>query len=190
MTTLQNQNITGIILAGGKSSRMGQEKGLKLHNGIPFIQHIIKAIESVTKNILIITNRLDYNQFGYPCYSDIIPNKGPVGGIYTGLSNTHTTHNIVLSCDVPFVTSSVLENLVLKHNTQYDVVQYEETPLVALYHQSTIKQFLKSIEEDKLSLKKTLSSLKVKNIPIKESIVPLIKNINTPQQYNEAIQWN
>ncbi|WP_299441221.1 molybdenum cofactor guanylyltransferase [uncultured Aquimarina sp.] len=190
MTLRKKPTITGIILAGGKSSRMGQDKGLKLHNGKPFIQHIINAIESVTNEILIITSSIDYEIFEYPCIPDLIPDKGPVGGIYTGLKHTKTEQNLVLSCDVPFVTSTVLNNLISEYESNYDVITYEDIPLITLYSKSAERIFFESIEKKRLSLRKTLSTLKVKSIPIEENIEPYVKNINTPQQYKEATQWN
>ncbi|MBQ4821053.1 molybdenum cofactor guanylyltransferase [Aquimarina sp. MMG016] len=190
MNISKNKHITGIILAGGKSSRMGQDKGLKLHQNKPFMQHIIDALSSITKNILIVTSQKEYQKFGYPCFSDIIPDQGPVGGIYTGLSHSETKNNIVLSCDIPFITAEVLVNLINQYDANYDVTTYESTPLVTMYHRSVIKQFLNSIEEKRLSLRKTLSLLKVKHIPIETHLMPFIQNINTHQQYKEAIQWS
>ncbi|WP_299249328.1 molybdenum cofactor guanylyltransferase [uncultured Aquimarina sp.] len=186
----KDQDITGIILAGGKSSRMGQDKGLKLHRGTPFIQHIIQAIETITDKILIITGNTHYQTFGYPCVPDIIPDQGPIGGIYTGLKHTKTTQNLVLSCDVPFVKPLVLNNLISEYESNYDVVTYEDIPLITLYNKSVETTFFESIQKQHLSLRKTLSKLKVKSIPISESIEPYVKNINTPQQYKEASQWN
>ncbi len=190
MTLENDPNITGIILAGGKSSRMGQDKGLKLHNGKPFIKHIINAIQSITNEILIITSSVDYKVFDYHCIPDLIPNQGPVGGIDTGLKYTKTEKNLVLSCDVPFVTSAVLNNLISEYEPNYDVITYEDIPLITLYSKSAERNFFESIEKKRLSLRKTLSTLKVKSIPIGQSIEPYVKNINTPQQYKEATQWN
>ncbi|MDH7444166.1 molybdenum cofactor guanylyltransferase [Aquimarina sp. 2201CG14-23] len=190
MTLKNDSNITGIILAGGKSSRMGQDKGLKLHKGIPFIQHIIKALEVVTSKILIITGNKEYTQFGYPCIQDIIPNQGPIGGIYTGLKHTQTEKNLVLSCDVPFITVPVLKNLIANDESDYNVITYEDIPLITLYNKSVAINFLESIEKKRLSLRKTLSTLKVKSIPVDQKIVPFVHNINTQQQYKNAIQWN
>ncbi|WP_299899225.1 molybdenum cofactor guanylyltransferase [uncultured Aquimarina sp.] len=190
MTLSKDTDITGIILAGGKSSRMGEEKGLKLHLGKPFISYIIEALETITNKIFIITKNEDYEVFGYPCISDDFPNLGPVGGIYTGLKNTLTSQNLILSCDIPFITPSVLQELVLKSDSDYDVITYEKTPLVSLYKSTVLPTFLESIRQNRLSLFRTMAALKVKNVPIRNDIRPFLENINTQQQYQEAIQWN
>ncbi|AXT55892.1 molybdenum cofactor guanylyltransferase [Aquimarina sp. MMG015] len=190
MSSLKGLDITGIILAGGKSSRMGEDKGLKLHKGKPFIAHILKALESITDKILIITNNPAYTIFGYPCISDIIPDLGPVGGIYTGLTHTRTKQNLVLSCDVPFVNHMVLDKLISAYEPNFDIITFQDIPLITLYNESVINTFLESINKKRLSLRKTLSTLKVKSIPIEDTIAPYVKNINTQQQYKQATQWN
>jgi len=186
----ESLDITGIILAGGKSSRMGQDKGLKLHDGIPFIKHIINALEPVTSNIFIITNSKEHQIFGLPCIPDIIKSQGPVGGIYTALKHTKTQQNLILSCDVPFVTSFVLENLIMQYDPDFDVITYKDNPLITLYDKRSANNFFESIQLDRLSLTKTLLTLKVKNIPVDQHIAPFIKNINTNKQYKKATQWN
>ena len=70
-------NITGIILAGGKSSRMGTEKGLILYKNKPFVEHIIEAMNPLVDNIIIISNNKAYKSFGFRCYEDLI--KNPLG---------------------------------------------------------------------------------------------------------------
>jgi len=190
MSLQQQTDITGIILAGGKSTRMGEDKSSKLHKGIPFLQHIIEAMKKVTNNIIIITNNEDHTEFGYPCFSDIVPDQGPIGGIYTALHHASTEKNLILSCDVPFITSDILNNLIKQYDVTYDIIAYQDTPLVALYHRSTFNTFLKSIETKHLRLREVLATLRVKNICIEKNMAPYLVNINTPQQYKEAMKWN
>ena len=90
--------ITGIILAGGKSSRMGTDKGLLLLNGKPMVKYVIDVLSKVTSKIIIIANNDEYKQFGYKVYSDLIKDKGPVGGIYTAMNYTNSNTNICISC--------------------------------------------------------------------------------------------
>ncbi|GAA3509652.1 molybdenum cofactor guanylyltransferase [Aquimarina addita] len=189
MSSIKRSDITGIILAGGKSSRMGQEKGLVKHNGIPFIEHIIRAMETVTDQILIITSQKAYQKYGYKCIPDIFTECGPIGGIYSGLSKTSTTHNLILSCDIPFITSFVLENLIHKHRIKYDITYYDNNPLIGLYNQSVTHKFLQSIEQKQLRLMQLLFNLKVQVLEVTEQITPLVRNINTPEQYNKANIW-
>jgi len=177
---------TGIILAGGKSTRMGQDKGLKLHNGLPFIHHIIKALTSVTNTIYIITNTIAYQKFDLPCIPDSIPNKGPIGGIYTGLMNSKTDKNFILSCDVPFITIDTLYHLDANYKSDKDVTYFEQTPLVGIYSKSCTATFLDAIKKDHLSLTKVISELKINCIPVPENLASTMYNINTQEQYQKA----
>ena len=101
------KSLAAIILAGGRSSRMGTEKGLMPFRGKPMIRHIIDLLQSLDINpIQIITQHGAYEQFELPCYPDLIQNKGPLGGIYSGLVHSTATKNLVLGCDMPFLTKA------------------------------------------------------------------------------------
>ena len=70
---------TAIILAGGKSSRMKEDKGLVSFNGKMLVEHVIESIKKITGKIIIITANPAYKQFGYPCLEDEMKDKGPAG---------------------------------------------------------------------------------------------------------------
>ncbi|HKL11768.1 MAG TPA: molybdenum cofactor guanylyltransferase, partial [Clostridia bacterium] len=103
-------NSTAIILAGGKSSRMNYEnKALLEYNGKTFLDI---AIEKVIRfdEILIITSKFNkYNYEGIRILEDIIPDQGPLGGIYTGLKNARNNISVVLPCDTPLLDAQLLE---------------------------------------------------------------------------------
>ena len=84
------KNITGIILAGGKSSRMGTDKGFVMYKNKAFIQHIIEAIHPLVDEIIIVSNNPDYDVFKLKRVNDIIENAGPLAGVYTGLFESET----------------------------------------------------------------------------------------------------
>lgn len=186
----RSNRITGIILAGGKSSRMGEDKATKLHFGIPFILHVIKALESFTSQIIIVSDDNTHTQFGYPCIPDIIPNKGPIGGIYTGLKKSNTDKNIVLTCDIPFVIPKVIDHLINHYEASYEAVLYESSPLIGIYHKSIEDKILNNIEKGTLSIRKNIASLNAKYIIEEKNMIPHMQNINTPQHYKKAIQCN
>ena len=92
--------ITGIILAGGKSSRMGTDKGLMRLNGKPMIQHILDPMAKICQRILIITGNPMYGMFGFELVNDEAPDYGPVMGILSGLkqSQNRTEFSTQLRC--------------------------------------------------------------------------------------------
>jgi molybdenum cofactor guanylyltransferase len=137
---------TGIILAGGKSSRMGFEKGLAEIQGKKMIEWVIQALQPVCKQLIIISNTNLYDYLGIPVYSDIYTDTGPLGGIYTGLMHSTSNGNLVLACDMPFISSQVLQQLLLEA-VGYEIVvpsiKGQRHPLCGYYH----KQISSSIEE-------------------------------------------
>ena len=105
--------VTGVILAGGKSRRMGQNKALIQLGENSLIEHVIRRMRLVVDELLLITNSpAEYAHLNVPMHNDIIPDTGALGGIYTGL--THASHDTVLcvGCDNPFLVPNVLTYLV------------------------------------------------------------------------------
>ncbi len=172
--------ITGIILAGGKSSRMGQDKGLMPLNGKPMIQHIIDPMAKICGRILIVTSNPMYGMFGFELVADEAPDYGPVMGILSGLRQSKTERNLVLSCDTPYVTFNLLKELVLKADDAEVVVAnsgQEIHPLIATYNISCIPTFAKAVAEDEHRLQTVLTKLKVEKIRVENESD--LKNINT-----------
>ena len=105
--------VTGVILAGGKSRRMGRNKALLPLGDSPLIAHVIRRMRLVTDELLLITNNpAEYAHLGLPMHSDSVPDAGALGGIYTGL--THASYDAVLcvACDSPFLQPKLLTHLV------------------------------------------------------------------------------
>ena len=101
--------ITAFILAGGKSQRMGTDKGLLPLAGKPFVSHICEAVKSIVgENIVIVSSNADYDFLGYKRIEDLVSDKGPVGGIYTALQYSRAKLNFILSVDAPLVSAELL----------------------------------------------------------------------------------
>ena len=104
---------TGVILAGGKSRRMGQNKALLRLGNNTLIGHVIHRIQSITDELLLITNSPDeYTHLGITTHKDIIPNAGALGGIHAGLSYASHETVICVGCDNPFLVPNLLTYLV------------------------------------------------------------------------------
>ena len=115
-------SVTGVILAGGKSRRMGENKALMPLGGDSLIGHVICRMRRVTDELLLIANSpTDYAHLGLPMHGDILPDTGALGGIYTGLM--HASHDVVLcvACDSPFLEPKLLTYLVSVLD-EYDAV--------------------------------------------------------------------
>jgi len=187
---MDRKNITGVILAGGKSQRMGRDKGLVLLDGKPFIQHISDVLSLIVHEIIIVSNNKEYDAFGYKRVPDIVENSGPLGGLYTGLHHTSTEFNLVLSCDVPRINSPVLQQLILACDTNTDIIQLEsegETiPLIAIYKKHCKDVFLKLLNQGERRLRFAVDQCKTKMIIIDDSVAKATMNINTQDQLKEV----
>jgi molybdenum cofactor guanylyltransferase len=186
---IDKKNITGIILAGGKSSRMGLDKGFLSINGSTFITHIIEAIKPLVNDIIIVSNNKDYDEFGYGRVEDIIEDSGPLAGIYSGLYRSKTENNLVLSCDVPLIKTFVLEQLINFNNENFDVVQLQSQdktmPLIALYKKHCLHKCLELLNNHEKRLRIAVAQLNTKTISIDSKWNQYVKNINTTSQFNE-----
>ena len=185
---MNKQDVTGIILAGGASSRMKKDKGLCEFRGKPLIKYAIEALVPLCGTILISSNNVDdYQKLGYQVVVDEFKGIGPIGGIYSSLMFSTTKHNLVISCDTPFLVTQLLE-YVLINVDNYDVVVPEHgnsfiEPLAAYYSTNIIKQLEGSIVMKDYKLMNLFTRVKFKSINVNN--IPgysnnLFKNLNTP----------
>lgn len=175
-------NVTAIILAGGKSTRMGEDKGLMLFEGKAMIEHIIKTVEPLVQEIIIIANNKEYHQFGYPVFEDIIKEKGPLAGILTGLKQSTSDYNLVLSCDVPFVNNELIQ-LLLSHNAEVVIPKKDNRThqLIGVYNKSCIPTLKEELANDRLKIKLAIKGLNVKIVDANHIDNRIFHNINTKE---------
>ena len=183
---------TGIILAGGASSRMGEEKGLVEYDGKSMIEHILVALQGAVDHILIVASDERYGQFGYPVYSDLIPQKGPVGGIYTGLHYSSTELNMCLSCDVPLVTTEFIEWImqVSSNGVTLPRCNGKTHQLMGVYRKSALSIFREAIDSDELKLSLVNEKAGCTIVDVEESSVDfdvrIFSNLNTKADINKG----
>lgn len=183
--------VTGIILAGGKSSRMGQDKGLMTFNGIPMILNIINTLKKLKIPTIIISNQDGYDVFELPVYPDIIKDKGPMGGIHAALSKSSSSKNLIISCDTPLITPNILEKLIDNcDKTDVTLAQYGEQlhPLIAVYDKSLVSHFEKKLHNNQLKLRRSFTGLNIRKIDFKnDNISPeVFNNLNTKEEFNKS----
>lgn len=186
---IDKNNITGIILAGGKSSRMGSDKGFLSLKGSLFMEYIIAALNPLVQNIIIVSNNSNYDEFGLERVNDLIKDSGPIGGLYTGLYHSKTDYNMVLSCDVPLIKTFVLEQLIANKRDSYEVVQLRSNnrtiPLIALYQKQCMEKCLELLEMGEKRLRVAVDQFNTKTISIDPEWEEYVKNINTIEQLIE-----
>ena len=134
--------MTGIILAGGKSTRMGSEKGLIPFRGKPMIEYAVDVLRPFCDEILISANTSSFDYLGFDVVKDIFPHSGPMGGIYTGLTKSISDKNFVLSCDIPLIDQNTIRLLMeMAEGCDVTVPWHGDNlfePLCAIYHKSVL----------------------------------------------------
>jgi len=142
---ISKEHITGIILAGGKSRRMGIKKGLAELKGKPLIDYAIDLMQQLAGTILISANSKAYDAYPFEVVEDVIPDSGPMGGIYSCLQKSKSDFNLVVSCDTPFVKPALYWYLLDEVKDHACIVPWHEgeqyEPLCAVYHKSLLVDF-------------------------------------------------
>lgn len=187
--TKETMNISVFILCGGKSSRMQSEKGLVLFQEKPFIEHIIKAILPITEQIKLITASKEYDYLPYEKIPDIISDKGPLGGIYTALSNSETEFNLILSCDIPLISTELLTELISKHTEEAGITVFASEskthPLIGIYSKKIVPIIKNAIDSDELKMMDLLAKVPHQILNIEESENFHLTNINSADELND-----
>lgn len=197
--------MTGIILAGGRNTRMGLHKALLKINGETIIESIIKQMFLLFEEVIIITNAKEiFNTLRYTSHCnrrairvlpDIIPNKGPLGGIYSGLVYSKTKYNFIAACDMPFINLELVKYM-MKNVRNYDVIVprtekgYE--PLHAIYSKDCIVHIERQIKQNNLKTTNFFTKVKIKEIGerVVRGIDPLLRsffNINSNADYQQVL---
>jgi molybdopterin-guanine dinucleotide biosynthesis protein A len=107
------QDITGIILSGGKSTRMGHNKSFLKIGDSYIIERITHLMKSVFSKVILITNEPELYEFlEVEIYTDIYKNIGPIAGIHSGLVNSKTDRNFIISCDIPLMNKELISSII------------------------------------------------------------------------------
>ena len=154
---MKKSELTGIVLAGGKSSRMGEDKGLVSFRGRTLVEYPLELLSSLCKQVLISTNNQEYNRFGHPLVSDQFTFRAPINGIYSALNKSNTAHNLMIATDMPFVSVALLKRI-LNHAEGYDMVvptwpDGKAEPLCGYYNKSILPVLSKQLSTGNYAIK-------------------------------------
>src|SRR5688572_1765395 len=131
-------DIEGFILAGGASSRMGEDKSQLRLEGRTFVERVAHALRPLTARVSVVSSRPDASGFGLAVVPDIHQNRGALGGLHAALRNCAADWVAVVSCDLPFVTGELLLRLASFRVGGIEAVAPDQSdgrpqPLCALY---------------------------------------------------------
>jgi len=196
------ESIAGYILAGGESSRMGVDKGLLEIAGVPMIVRTARLVESaVGLPAVVVGTPEKYLGLGLRAIADDWPGCGPLGGIATALRASEAEWNLVVACDLPYLTREWLEYLLQRaRDSELEAVvpmnpapanKRGAEPLCAVYHKGGEPALRRALERGVRKVTDGLAELRVEVIePAKwkgfDSEGLLFKNMNMPSDYEEA----
>jgi molybdenum cofactor guanylyltransferase len=188
--------VTGVIQAGGRSVRMGgRPKGLMELGGRRLIERVLMALTPVVDDVLVVTNTPQLYAFlGLPMVQDVYPDRGSLGGIYSGLRAAPGQAALTVACDMPFLHPEVLK-LVAERSGEGDVVIPRVGDQLETLHAAYGKACLPHIEERLLAGKLKIIGFfeKVRVVEITEADVARFRdprlvfmNVNTPEELDRA----
>ena len=169
-------SITGVILAGGKSTRIGANKPqLKIGKG-HLIDRVVDTLSQFTSSILIVTTEdkvslAESAAQGARLVKDIYPGKGPLGGIYTGLLYAETSYSLVVGCDMPFLNGGLIRYLIDGASGFAAVapkIGWMIQPLHAIYSKSCMQSIEALLREEQLQIIKLFNLVNTRFVTEKE----------------------
>ena len=187
---MEPKPFTGIILAGGKSTRMGKNKALIHIEGIPIIERICVLFKKLFQEVWIITDQTEvFHGLGAKLHDDLIPNLGALGGLYSGLVLASFPHSFCVACDMPFLREPLIDYLVGGIDGFAAVVPRTKDgwqPLHAVYSKSCLEVITEVVAEKKTKIIDIYPRIKLRVVEEEEfhSLDPLNEsfiNVNTPE---------
>jgi FdhD protein len=184
--------VTAVILAGGNSTRMKSNKALLPFSGELFIERIYRQLSALFPEVILVTNTPEFYRF-LPCrmIPDEFPGLGSLAGIHAGLKESSTEHIFVVACDMPYLNSELIRQMVSK-SQGFDVVIPESDggfePLHAVYAKSCLPAMEEALKNGTRKIVNCFDWSKV-SVLSKDEISAVdpeflsFRNINTPEEY-------
>lgn len=185
----RKKKVTGIILSGGKSSRMGTEKGLVKYKEKPLIEYSTEALQPICDQLVISSNKDCYNYLNLPVIDDEIKECGPIGGIYSSMKAFPSDIYLVVSCDIPNITTDLFSDMLVQLLNNDSVIPIDlngkNQPLAACYTKNCFPIFESELKNGRLKMMKLLAKLNVQYFNIKDYLnrypANIFFNTNSPE---------
>jgi len=187
------EKVTGFVLAGGLSSRMGEDKSRMLFRGKPLVMYAIEALSPLCEKVIISSNLLDYGFTGCDVWPDELPVQAPINGLYSCLKKSKTDWNFILTCDMPFAGSQLFFYLLdLAHGDDAVIPLHGQglvEPLCGLYNRSTLEMLELRVQDEQYSILKLLQTIRCKYVNIGPDQEfyhkDMFSNLNSPADLDE-----
>ncbi len=193
-------NVTGILLAGGKSSRMGKDKALIKYGDETFMSTSLKKLHKLFDEVIVVADNIEkYNIENTKIIQDIYPKMGPMGGIHAALKSSKNDWIFVIPCDMPMWQPFLVEEI-LKHRLDYDIVvpliNDHMEPLFALYKKTCIPGLEQCLSNNIIKVLELYPLVKTNYLELEKVYNEVDQcdknffNINTPQDLYNMVKIN
>ena len=178
--------VSGFVLAGGRSKRMGREKALLPYRHATLVEHVAGAVRDAAGSVTLVGDPAKLGGLGLPVLPDTIPGCGPASGIATALKATHTDWNLIVACDMPAISSGILGELLRAAETTgancvaAAAPDGEPEPLCALYHRRCLRVLARAILDKRLKMKELLNEIGVRTVAVPRAA---LANVNTADEW-------
>ncbi|HXG23177.1 MAG TPA: molybdenum cofactor guanylyltransferase [Chthonomonadales bacterium] len=185
--------MTGIVLAGGKSRRMGRDKALLPFRGKTLLEYVVAQLRKAVDEVIVVAdvpNRYVLAN-GTHVVGDIYPGAGPLGGIVTGLYATEEGYHPVIGCDMPHLEPAILHFLIREAqglDGAIPVIAGRVEPLCAVYHSRCAAVFEKALHQGERAVHRVIECVDMMRVH-EEALRAIDKdlrsfiNLNTPEEY-------
>lgn len=187
--------ISGAILAGGKSRRMGQDKAwLDLGDGVPLVRRVAAALGAVADELIVVSNDPGYERLGYAVHADRYGETGAFGGIATAVAAASGDLVCVAACDMPFPSAAVyrlLLDAIAEHDVAIPLIGGEYETMHALYRKSCLPAMEARLARGQLRVISFFDDVRVRAVSADEirAVDPELRsftNLNTPEELARA----
>ena len=192
--------VSGIVLAGGLSRRLGRDKAVELFNGQPLINRVLDRLSQLAEDLVVVVNTPERGaELPIPDSTsiavDVYPDSGSLGGIFAGLSASKNEWGIVVACDMPFLNFDLITYMLSVREDQdivVPVIGHRPEPTHAIYSTSCLPHIEARLKMNDLKITKFFDEVRTKHVSQRqiEGFDPnhlSFFNVNTPDELAEAL---
>lgn len=189
------QDVTGFVLAGGKSSRMGSDKSVLPWNGSTLLEQTRTLLEQVCEKVFILGSPEVYGSFGQ-CFEDIHPDCGPLSGIHSALVHSPTAYSLITAVDTPFISREFMAYMIERALDASAIVTSPRIngalqPTCAVFSQKFLPIAEEALKSGKYKLEPLFppqQTLVLTEADLSQfaSVAEMFENLNTPQDFERA----
>jgi molybdopterin-guanine dinucleotide biosynthesis protein A len=186
------ENMSAVILAGGKSARMRENKPLLPVQGIPLIQKVAQNLEPYFQEIFISAQSREMFTFlPYPVIVDKEPDQGPLMGILSGLAASANPICFMIACDIPEIDTAFLHRM-MSYTRQYEIVvpvsgKDKFEPLFAFYHKCLLPRVENLLKQQIRQVFRLFPLARTKYLPLEDR--GWFYNLNNTEDYRKYLEW-